>query len=344
MKKSFNVAIVGATGLVGRTMLQVLEERYFPINNLKLLASERSAGQNLLFRNEQIVVEELGQNSFRGIDIALFSAGSYVSKTFVPIAARVGCIVIDNGSYWRMKPDVPLIVPEVNPNEAFKHEGIITNPNCSTIQLVVALKPLLDNYGLRRVIVSTYQSISGAGQKGINKLISDISSIKFCEAMENWQLSDNKNIAFPRRNSDSIAFNTAFHEPDAEKGFSVEEIKMMNETRKILNIPDLKISVTCVRLPILGGHGESVNVELSKPFTLDDIREVYPTAPGIVLMDDFENGICPTVAKSESKDEVLIGRLRLDSSCENSLNLWITADNLRKGAATNAVQIAELFL
>ena len=179
MKKSFNVAIVGATGLVGRTMLQVLEEKYFPINNLKLLASERSAGQNLLFRNEQIIVEELGQNSFRGIDIALFSAGSYVSKTFVPIAVRAGCIVIDNGSYWRMKPDVPLIVPEVNPNEAFKHEGIITNPNCSTIQLVVALKPLLDNYGLRRVIVSTYQSISGAGQKGINKLISDISSIKF---------------------------------------------------------------------------------------------------------------------------------------------------------------------
>lgn len=331
MEKKLNTAVVGATGLVGRTMIKVLEERLFPVKTLKLLASEKSAGQNISFYGEKIEVEKLDENSFQNVDIALFSAGSYVSEHFAPIAVKSNCIAIDNGSYWRMDTEVPLVVPEVNPKELKKHKGIIANPNCSTIQLVAALKPIYDEFGIRRIVVSTYQSISGAGQKGIDQLFSEL-DVKNAGNIFDNQLKDQNY---------KIAFNTIFHPPGGNIGFSVEETKMINETRKILGNNDLRIAVTCVRLPVLGGHGESINLELEKPFSMNDVKNKLSNAPGIVLMDDFENGIYPTVAGSANTDNVYVGRLRKDDSCENGLSMWITADNLRKGAATNAVQIAE---
>ena len=319
-----NIAIVGATGLVGRTMLKVLEERNFPINNLKLYASARSAGKKLNFAGKEYIVEETNENSFQDIDIALFSAGKEASKKYAPIAASNGCVVIDNSSAWRMDTAVPLVVPEVNKEVLKDYKGIIANPNCSTIQLMLVLKPLQDNYGLKRVVASTYQSISGAGQSGIDKLMSEI-----------------KNKAEIK--SESIAYNTNFHTISDENGFTEEEIKMINETRKILDLPDLPIAVTCVRLPILGGHGESVNVELNKEYNINDIRELLARSENLILMDKPLENIYPTPAVSKDKDEVFVGRLRIDNSVKNGLYFWVVADNIRKGAATNAVQIAELY-
>jgi aspartate-semialdehyde dehydrogenase len=321
MSRKYNVAVVGATGLVGRTMIKVLEERNFPVNELILLASVRSAGSKAMFNDKEITVRELTGESFKGVDIALFSAGGSISLTYAPIAASHKCIVIDNSSAWRMDPEVPLVVPEVNPEALRDHKYIIANPNCSTIQLVVPLKALQDEYGLKRVICSTYQSISGAGQKGVDKLMTEIRGEEY----------DNK-IKY--------AFNTAFH-PFDDNGFTNEENKMVNETRKILGIDDLKVAVTCVRVPTLGGHSESVNIELNNPFEIHDIKKLMANTEGLILMDNPAENIYPYPLLTADKDPVYVGRIRRDDTVENGLYLWVVADNLRKGAATNAVQIAE---
>lgn len=321
--KRYNVAIVGAGGLVGRAMLKVLEEQNFPVARLGLFASSRSAGNELLYRGETYTIEELSAEVFDDYDIALFSAGGNVSKEFAPIAADKGCVVIDNSSAWRMEPTVPLIVPEVNPHHLANHNGIIANPNCSTIQLVVALKPLSDNYGLKRVVCSTYQSISGAGNKGVEKLLNELAG----------EVTDDK----------PIAYNLLFH-PFDSSGFTVEETKMINETRKILGFENLPLAFTCVRVPTLGGHCESVNVELENEFEIEDIKRLFANTNGIILMDDISRDAYPTPQITQDTDPVYVGRLRKDDSAQNGLYLWVAADNLRKGAATNAVQIAQLLI
>jgi aspartate-semialdehyde dehydrogenase len=326
MKKVFNIAVVGATGLVGRTMLKVLEERNFPVDNLTLLASERGAGTMIPFKGRNYTVQPIDDDSFNGIDIALFSAGKDVSVQYGPVAVKSGCVVIDNGSYWRMHSEVPLVVPEVNPEALEGHNGIIANPNCSTIQMVVALNPISKLFGLKRLVVSTYQSITGAGQKGYQQLMAEIEGSKPKQIVSNHP----------------VAFNTIFHKITEESGYSEEEIKMEKETRKILNLPELDLTVTCVRLPILGGHGESVNIETNKPFIIDSIRDLLASSPGIVVLDNPQKEEYPTPIESQGKDDVFVGRIRRDNSIENGVNLWIVADNVRKGAASNAVQIAEL--
>lgn len=328
MNRKYNVAIVGASGLVGRKMAQVLEERNFPIANLRLFATERSAGKLIKYGNSQIEIEVLSENSFKGMDIALFSPGKAASKQWAPIAAKSGCVAIDNSSAWRMHPDVPLVVPEVNPAALEGHSGIIANPNCSTIQLVVALKPLQDKWGLKRVVVSTYQSVSGAGQKGLDKLFDEL---------------DGKCIRKELLHH-PFAFNTVFHSIESDTGFSEEEIKMVNETRKIMGLPELKIAVTCVRLPIIGGHGESVNIELNDSANTDEIRNLLAAKEGIVLVDNPKEAEYPTVKAADDTDPVYVGRIRRDDSVENGFYMWVVADNVRKGAATNAVQIAETMI
>jgi aspartate-semialdehyde dehydrogenase len=320
-----NIAILGATGLVGRTMLKILEERNFPVSNLSLLASEKSAGQKLNFRGKKYSVGEINENSFNGIDIALFSPGKKASKQWAPVAEKAGCIVIDNSSAWRMESDIPLVVPEVNSHVLKDYKGIIANPNCSTIQLVVVLNEINKHFGLKRVIVSTYQSISGAGEKGIDKLMNEINGID-------------------TNDKHKIAYNTMFHHINDKSGYSEEEIKMINETRKIMEIPDLPVSVTCVRLPILGGHGESVNIQTESQCSVENLRESLSNGKGIVVIDDPLNQEYPTPAISDGRDDVFVGRIRKDDVFENGFYLWIVADNVRKGAATNAVQIAELYL
>ena len=323
---SLSLAVVGATGLVGRTMMKVLEERNFPFDRLTLLASERSAGKRLKFMGKSYTVQKLDEKSFDGIDIALFSAGGDTSRRYAPIAAEVGTVVIDNSSAWRMEKGVPLVVPEVNPEEAAKHNGIIANPNCSTIQLVVALKPLHEKFGLQRVIVSTYQSISGAGQSGVDQLKSELKGKK------------PENPKFSRQ----AAFNTIFHSFPEGKDSTEEELKMMNETRKIMGLPKLPITVTCVRIPTTGAHAESVNVEFQRQTSPSRARKVLEKAPGIVVMDAPEADSYPTILDAEGRDEVFVGRIRKDPTQGSTLNMWVVSDNLRKGAATNAVQIAEL--
>jgi aspartate-semialdehyde dehydrogenase len=318
--REYNVAIVGASGLVGRKMLTVLQERQLPIKKLSLLASARSAGQKLTYNGEEITIEELTENSFEGIDIALFSAGGDISRKFAPIAAQAGCVVVDNSSAWRMDKDTPLVVPEVNPESLKNHKGIIANPNCSTIQLMLPLKVIHENFGLKRVICSTYQSITGAGQKGLDKLQNELGG----------KYSDEK----------PIAFNTLFH-PFEDNGFTNEENKMINESRKILGLAELNIAVTCVRLPIVGGHAESVNFETEKDFSINELRNLLIATKNLVVLDNWKEGQYPTPDESNDKDPVFVGRLRKDDSAPNSAYMWVVADNLRKGAATNAVQIAE---
>lgn len=323
---AFNIAIVGATGLVGRMFIKVLEERNFPVKSIRLFASERSAGSSIDFKNEKIIVEKLGQNCFKGTDIALFSAGGAIAKEWAKIASSSNCVVIDNSSYWRMFPEVPLVVPEVNPEAIKNHNGIISNPNCSTIQLVVALKPISDAFGLKRVLVSTYQSISGAGQKGLNQLNAEINNIEISNPISKYR----------------VANNLIFHNFDSSNDFTVEEVKMINEIRKILGLHKLHISVTCVRIPVLVGHGESVNLELEKEFQINQIKEVLSKQKNLVIKDNPDEDEYPTLQDSEDSDLVFVGRIRLDKSVQNGLHLWIIANNLRKGAATNTVQIAEL--
>lgn len=321
------VAIVGATGLVGRTMLRVLEERAFPVTSLHLLASARSAGERVEWNGRTLFVEPLTE-ALPKVDIALFSAGGAISKDWAKPFADTGAVVIDNSSYWRMHPDVPLVVPEVNAADALTHSGIIANPNCSTIQLVVALKPLHDAFGLKRVIVSTYQTPSGAGQKGMDHLMAELAG----------------NEPTSRISPHPVAHNAVFHTIADMHGDSEEEIKMQRETRRIMHTPDLRIAVTCVRVPVIGGHAESVFIETERAITPELAAEVLRSAPGVVLEDDPANYHYPTPHRVADSDLVHVGRLRPDTSITNGLMLWIAADNLRKGAATNAVQIAEVLL
>ncbi|HHY90753.1 MAG TPA: aspartate-semialdehyde dehydrogenase [Clostridiales bacterium] len=329
MSKRVNLAIVGATGMVGRTFLKVLEERDFPFENLYVFASSKSAGQKVTCKNKEYTVEELTESSFdRDIDIALFSAGASISKKFAPIAASKGVIVVDNSSAWRMEKDVPLVVPEVNPQDIEWHKGIIANPNCSTIQAVVALKPLHDHYKIKRIVYSTYQAVSGSGVKGIKDL-------------EEGLKGNDQLLAYPH----PIANNCLPHiDVFLENGYTKEEMKMINETKKILNEPDLKITATTVRVPVFNSHSESINIEFEKPFEIEEVREILRKAPGVVVQDDPENNVYPLARNAADTDDVYVGRIRRDFSVENGLNLWVVADNIRKGAATNTVQIAELLV
>ncbi|MGM9551447.1 MAG: aspartate-semialdehyde dehydrogenase [Clostridia bacterium] len=325
MNKKLTVAVVGATGMVGRTFLKVLEEKKLPVETYYLFASKKSAGSKITFMGKEYVVEELTETSFdRGIDIALFSAGGSTSEKFAPIAASKGCIVIDNSSAWRMDKEVPLVVPEVNPEDIKWNKGIIANPNCSTIQAMVALKPLDDKYKIKRVVYSTYQAVSGAGVGGWNDLENGLKG----EA--------------PKKFPHPIAGNCLPHiDVFLPNGYTKEEEKMINETRKILNRPDMKITATTVRVPVFNSHSESINVEFEKPFDLDELREVLKNAPGVIVQDDTDNNVYPMAITATGTDETYVGRIRRDESVENGVNLWVVADNIRKGAASNAVQIAE---
>ncbi|HFB83995.1 aspartate-semialdehyde dehydrogenase [Thermosulfuriphilus ammonigenes] len=334
MAKEFNVAVVGATGAVGRMMLRVLEERNFPVRSLKLLASERSRGKRLPFKGEEIPVEVLTKDSFSGIDIALFSAGASRSLEFAPVAAESGAVVVDNSSAWRMDPDVPLVVPEVNPQDIadYKKKGIIANPNCSTIQMVVPLKPLHEVARIKRIVVATYQAVSGAGQKAIDELVAQTRA--WCQG---------EPLPEPRVFAHQILFNALPHiDVFLENGYTKEEMKMVKETKKIMGDENIAVTATTVRIPVFYGHSEAVNLELEKKLSAREARDILLQAPGVVVVDDPDNQRYPLAIEAEGRDEVFVGRIREDESVPAGLNLWIVADNLRKGAATNAVQIAEV--
>ena len=331
--KEYNVAIAGVTGAVGNVFLSILEERKFPVKNLIPLASARSAGKKIKFMGEDLEVKELKKDSFSNTDIALFSAGASRSTEFAPYAAESGAVVIDNSSAFRMDEQVPLVVPEVNPDDVKLHKGIIANPNCSTIIMVVALKPIYDLSRIKRVVVSTYQAVSGAGAKGIVELQDQI------EKIISKKEFDIKNEIFPQR----IAYNVIPHiDVFLDNGYTKEEMKMTNETRKIMGDEEMLISATTVRVPVLTSHSESVNIETEKKLTISKCREALENAPGITLKDDFKNKIYPTALDSSGKDNVFVGRIREDISCPNGICMWVVGDQLRKGAALNAIQIAEL--
>jgi aspartate-semialdehyde dehydrogenase len=323
--KKINLAVVGATGMVGQTFIKVLEERNLPIENMYFFSSSRSAGKKITFNAKDYTVEELTETSFdRGIDIALFSAGGSISEKFAPIAVSKGCVVVDNSSQWRMDPNVPLVVPEVNSNDISWHKGIISNPNCSTIQAVVALKPLHDKYTIKRIVYSTYQAVSGAGMKGYNDLQNGLKG----EA--------------PQKFPHPIAGNCLPHiDVFLPNGYTKEEMKMIEETQKILGDQNLKITATTVRVPVYNSHSESINVEFEKQFDLAELRNVLENAPGIVVQDDPQNNVYPMAVNATDKDETFVGRIRRDESVESGINMWVVADNIRKGAAVNAVQIAQ---
>jgi aspartate-semialdehyde dehydrogenase len=325
-----NVAIAGATGAVGEEFISILEERNFPVANMRFLASERSEGKKLEFRGESITVEVLREDSFQGIDLALFSAGGARSKQFAPAAVESGAVVVDNSSAFRMEPDVPLVVPEVNPHAISEHNGIIANPNCSTIQMVVALKPLHDHSRIRRVIVSTYQSVSGTGKKAIHELETQTRSL--------MSLQDIECSVYPHQ----IAFNCLPHiDRFEDNGFTFEEIKMINETRKIMEDDDMAVTATTVRVPVFYAHSESIYIETEERITADLARELLQDAPGVEVVDDPSKNDYPLAVRAAGKDEVFVGRIREDLFTHNALNIWVVSDNIRKGAALNAVQIAE---
>jgi aspartate-semialdehyde dehydrogenase len=327
------VAVVGATGAVGSCMLEVLSERSFPAGEVRPLASARSAGRQVAFGDRELTVQELTEENIQGIDLALFSAGGTVSEAWAPRFVAAGAVVVDNSSFWRMHDDVPLVVSEVNPDAADAHRGIVANPNCSTMQMVVALKPILDAVGIERLVVSTYQSVSGTGQKAVEELIEQA-----------HMLLHEQEIQPPSVYPHQIAFNVL---PQVEKfkdgdDYTTEERKMMAETRKILGRDDIGISATCVRVPVLVGHSESVNVQTREPLSPEECRALLGAAPGVVVVDNPNDAIYPLAIDVAGRDEVLVGRIRRDPSHERCLNLWIVGDNLRKGAATNAVQVAEI--
>ncbi len=332
-EKKLNVAVAGATGAVGNQMIACLEERNFPLKSVKFLASARSAGRQLRFRGDMIEVEELTEKSFKGVDIAIFSAGGGTSEKFAPIAAKDGCVVVDNSSQWRMDPDVPLVVPEVNPHAiaGYRKKGIIANPNCSTIQMVVALSPIHKKCGIRRIVVSTYQAVSGTGKKAIHELFDQTRAIiNFL----NWEKK-----VYPHR----IAFNCLPHiDKFMENGYTKEEMKMVNETRKIMEDSSIGVTATTVRVPVFFSHSESVNVETVQHISADEVRELLRNAPGVKVVDDPANNVYPLPIDAAGQDLTLVGRIRQDESVKNGINMWIVADNIRKGAATNAVQIAEI--
>ncbi len=333
--KTYNVAVAGATGAVGNEMVAILEERNFPVKNLKLLASSRSVGKTISFKGTDIKVEELKEDSFKGVDIGLFSPGGAISMKFAPIAAASGCVVIDNTSAFRMEPDIPLVVPEVNEHAiaGYKNRGIISNPNCSTIQMVVVLKPLHDFAKIKRVVVSTYQAVSGTGKKAIYELEQQVLAIY-----------NNKEIekkVYPHQ----IAFNCLPHiDSFLENGYTKEEMKMVNETKKIMEDQSIQVTATTVRVPVFYGHSESVNVEFESDITPEKARELLSKAPGVKVTDDPSKNIYPLAIYAAGKDDTFLGRIRRDESVKYGLNMWTVSDNIRKGAALNAVQIAEVLI
>ncbi len=323
--KNKKLAIIGATGLVGQTVLKVLEEKNIPNFEYELFASKKSQGKKVRFMKREYEIKELTKETFnKKFDYAIFVAGAKVSKEYVPIAVQNGTIVIDNSSYFRMNKDVPLVVPEVNAKDIKKHKGIIANPNCSTIQAVVALKPLNDEYKIKRIVYSTYQAVSGAGSKGVKDLENTLKGLK--------------NQKFPY-----VIANNCIPQIDSftEDGYTKEEIKMINETRKILDNPKMRITATTVRVPVLNSHSESINVEFEKEIDINKIKELLSNSPSIIVQDDIKNGIYPLAINSTGTDEVYIGRIRRDYSVKSGINMWVVADNIRKGAATNAIQILE---
>ncbi|MEW8958054.1 aspartate-semialdehyde dehydrogenase [Neomoorella humiferrea] len=329
--KTYNVAVVG-TGAVGQTILKVLEERNFPVGRLKVLATSRSAGKSVNFKGEEYVIEETTPAAFAGIDIALF-AGGEASKLYGRAAVEAGAVVIDNSNNFRMDPDVPLVVPEVNPQDVRWHKGLIANPNCSTIQMVVALKPIYDAVGIKRIVVSTYQAVSGAGQEAIDELRHQSKQVLAGEKVTG--------SVFPHQ----IAFNCLPHiDVFLENGYSKEEMKMVNETKKIMGDDQIQVTATTVRVPVFNGHSEAVNVETREKLTAAAAKELLRRAPGVVVVDDLEAKAYPLAIHADGRDEVFVGRIREDFTVPCGLNMWIVADNLRKGAATNAVQIAELLV
>jgi aspartate-semialdehyde dehydrogenase len=332
-KNAYRVAVVGATGAVGTEMMDVLEERAFPVDALVPLASSRSAGGTVTFRGEDLPVQVLTKDSFQEVDVALFSAGTDVSREYAPIAAQQGVVVIDNSAAWRMEPEVPLIVPEVNRHEIFRHKGIIANPNCSTIQMVVALKPLHDHARVKRIVVTTFQSVSGTGKEAMDELMEE------CKDLLSFKEPTPK--VYPYQ----IAFICLPHIDEfLPSGYTKEEMKLVNETRKIMGDQTIQITATTVRVPVYVSHSEAVNIETERKLTAHEARALLAAAPGIVVFDDPSRKLYPMPLDAAGKDEVYVGRVREDESIPHGLNLWVVADNLRKGAALNAVQIAECLI
>ncbi len=331
MSKEYRVAVVGATGAVGRAMRSILAERDFPVKDLVALATAKSAGLKLDYRGQEVTCQELTSDSFADIDLALFSAGGGTSQKFAPLARDAGCVVVDNSSAWRMDPAVPLVVPEVNPDDVDWHKGIIANPNCSTIQMVVTMKPLHDEAKIERVVVSTYQAVSGTGNKAIVELLEQTSKVMAGEPV--------RPSVYPHQ----IAFNCLPHiDVFLDDGYTKEEQKMVDETKKIMGDDTIAVTATCVRVPVQNSHSESVNLQFARPLSVERARELLTSAPGVKLVDDPANKVYPMPIDASGQDDTFVGRIRLDPTAKNALNLWVVADNLRKGAALNAVQIAEL--
>lgn len=329
-KSGYVVAVVGATGAVGTEMIEVLEERKFPVKRLIPLASTRSAGGTVTFEGNEVPIEVLTKDSFADVDIALFSGGADLSREFAPIAVKAGVVVIDNSAAWRMTPEVPLVVPEVNAHDIQRHKGIIANPNCSTIQMVVALKPLHDEARIKRIVVTTFQSVSGTGKDAMDELMAE------CQDLLSFKSASPK--VYPYQ----IAFNCLPQIDDfLPSGYTKEEMKMVHETRKIMGDQSIHVTATTVRVPVYIGHSEAVNIETERKLSANEARAILSTAPGVLLYDDPAHKIYPMPLEVAGKDEVYVGRVREDESIANGLNLWVVADNLRKGAALNAVQIAE---
>ena len=333
MSKNPVVAVCGATGAVGREMLKVLEQRNFPCDKVIPMASARSVGKTVPFCDEELPVIELTDDAFEGVDLALFSAGGSTSERFAPSAAKAGCVVVDNSSAWRMNPECPLVVPEVNPQDLDWHKGIIANPNCSTIQMMVALKPIHDEARIKRVVVSTYQAVSGTGQKAIEELENQVRRLMSGQPV----VAD----VYPHQ----IGFN-CLPQIDVflDNGYTKEEMKMVNETIKIMGDPTIKVTATCVRVPVFYGHSESVNIETEQKLTADDVRALLAKSPGIIVEDYPEKKAYPMPINCAGLDETFVGRIREDETIENGINMWIVSDNIRKGAALNAVQIAETLM
>jgi len=333
--RKFNVAVVGATGAVGNEMISVLEQRDFPVGELRLLASERSIGKELEFKGKSYPVEVLGENSFAGMEIGLFSAGGSISQKFAPLAAAAGCIVVDNTSAFRMEPDIPLVVPEVNPDDIglYTKRGIIANPNCSTIQMVVALKPIYDAVGIRRVVVTTFQAVSGTGKKAMEELEDQTKSL--------LNFKEPKIKVYPHQ----IAFNCLPQiDVFVDNGYTKEEMKMINETKKIMGDSSIAVTATTVRVPVFRCHSESVNIETDQKISAAEVRELLSRAPGVIVRDNPAKSEYPLAIDAAGLDETFVGRIREDESIDNGINMWIVSDNLRKGAALNAVQIAEVLV
>jgi len=334
-KQSYSVAVAGATGAVGLEMIKTLEQRKFPVGAVKLLASERSEGKELKFNGKPVRVEKLTKESFKGVEIALFSAGASRSLEFGPAAAASGAVVVDNSSAFRMDPEIPLVVPEVNPNAIaqYRKRGIIANPNCSTIQMVVALKPIHDAVRIKRIVVSTYQSVSGTGLKAIDELLMQTKAI--------LNSQDIPRKVYPHQ----IAFNCLPHiDSFLENGYTKEEMKMVNETRKIMEDPTIQVTATTVRVPVLYSHSESVNIETERKITVQEVKNLLSRAPGVKVIDNPSLSEYPLAIYSAGRDETFVGRIREDESIPNGINMWVVSDNIRKGAALNAVQIAEILV